>query len=230
MQYSNIQQVIDTCKKEPHQIFSLMKQGEFEVVAKLVEKNIINVNLCDNLGNDMITKLLKAKEYELVLKLMKKRNWDVNHQNEEGDTFGHILASDSSISAIKVIKELTKKKNYLPNIKNKKGQTVLDIAIHRNHIYTAFKILEDKRFNDINISSFRKLCHACMDHSYGKYSKLNNLEIMIENLEKKELAPNMSIVIQKIQENMELIRKEIMKNHSSFLDHIINHSLETGLA
>ena len=75
------QQAFNACSEEPSLIFALIKEGHFSVVEALVEKNKIDVNLCDSLGNDVVTRLLKAKQYELVLKLMKKRNWDMNHQN-----------------------------------------------------------------------------------------------------------------------------------------------------
>ncbi len=221
------QQAINACSEEPSLIFSLIKQGYFEVVNTLIEKNKVDVNLCDSVGNDVVTRLLKAKQYELVLKLIKKRNWDVNHQNLDGDTFGHILALDNSVSALMIIAQLTKKKNYLPNIRNNKGETVFDRAINNNYIGAAFKILEDKRFNNINILSFKKLCHASIKNVYyGKYSKLNNLEVIVENLEKKELAPSMQNLINKINENLDTIKKEIMDNGYSVLESIIEDSLE----
>lgn len=96
--------------EDPASIFNYIKMGEFEVVWDLVEKNKIDVNFCDSVGNDVVTRLLKAKQYELVLTLMKKKNWDVNHQNEDGDTFGHILAMDNSASAIAIIAQLMKRK------------------------------------------------------------------------------------------------------------------------
>ena len=50
------------------------------------------------------------------VKGFKKRNWNVNHQNVDGDTFGHILACDNSASSIKVVDALLSKKRFLPNI------------------------------------------------------------------------------------------------------------------
>ena len=153
----------------------LIRQGEFEAIEQLIEKNKVNVNLCDSVGNDVITRLLKAKQYELVLQLMKKKNWDVNHQNVEGNTFGHILAQDNSVSAFKVVEQLTKKTNFIPNIKNNKGETVLDKAVNNNYLIAAFKFLEDRRFNDIDILSFQRLFNVSIKNTYyGKYSKLNN--------------------------------------------------------
>lgn len=221
------QQAFNACNEDPLLIFSLIKQGHFEVVNALIEKNKVDVNLCDSVGNDVVTRLLKAKQYEAVLKLMKKRNWDVNHQNIEGDTFGHILALDSSVSALMIIAQLTKKKNYLPNIRNNKGETIFDRAINNNYIGAAFKILGDKRFNNISILSFKRLCHASIKNVYyGKYSKLNNLEVIVESLEKKELVPSMQNLVNKINENLEEIKNEIMDNGYSVLESIIDSSLE----
>ena len=221
------QQAFNACSEDPLLIFSLIKQGHFEVVNALIEKNKVDVNLCDSVGNDVVTRLLKAKQYEAVLKLMKKRNWDVNHQNIEGDTFGHILALDSSVSALMIIAQLTKKKDYLPNIRNNKGETIFDRAIDNNYIGAAFKILGDKRFNNISILSFKRLCHASIKNVYyGKYSKLNNLEVIVESLEKKELVPSMQNLVNKINENLEEIKNEIMDNGYSVLESIIDSSLE----
>ena len=157
---------------------------------------------------------------------MKKRNWDVNHQNVEGNTFGHILALDNSVGALKVVEQLKKKKKFTPNIKNNKGETILDSAINNNYLYTTFKILEDKRCNDIDLLTFKKLYNMCVKNTYyGSYSKLNNLEVIVENLEKKELEPSMKKVLDDINDNMDTIRVEIMKNRSSIIEKIINSSL-----
>lgn len=225
--FDSEQQMIKECIDDPSLIFTLIKRGEFEVVYQLVHQNKISVNLCDSIGNSVVTRLLKAKQYDLVISLMKKRNWDVNHQNVEGDTFGHILALDDSIGALKIIEQLTKKKNYIPNIKNNKGETVLDRAINSNYIYTAFKILEDKRFNNIDIVSFKKLWNVCIKNAYyGKYAKLNNLDIIVGQLEKKELIPSVKTVVDHIQDNLDVIKEEIMKNNYKAVEHIIDLSLD----
>ena len=157
---------------------------------------------------------------------MKKRNWDVNHQNVEGNTFGHILALDNSIGALKVVEQLKKKTNFTPNIKNIKGETILDSAINNNYLYTTFKILEDKRCDDIDLFTFKKLYDMCVKNTYyGKYSKLNNLEVIVESLEKKDLDPDMKKVIGDISNNMDTIKTEILKNNSSIIEKIINSSL-----
>ena len=221
------QQAVDVCTGEPSLIFGLIKRCNFDEVEKLLDSNKINVNTCDGAGNDVVTRLLKAKQYELVLKFMKKRNWDVNHQNVEGNTFGHILALDNSVGALKVVEQLKKKKNFVPNIKNNKGETILDKAISNSYIYTAFKILEDKRFNDIDLVTFKRLCHMCVENtSYGKYSRLNNLEVIVEHLEKKNLDGYMSKLLSVIIENMDIIKVDILRDRYSVLEGIINSMTE----
>ena len=225
MSYSE-QQAFDACADEPSTIFTFIKTGEFEVVEKLLDNNVVSVNTTDGVGNDVLTRLLKSKQYDLVIKFMKKRNWDVNHQNDDGNTFGHILALDDSFAALKIVEQLTKKKNYIPNLKNNKGETVLDRAINNNYIFTAFKILEDKRFNNIDVISFKKLCNSCVKNTYyGKYAKLNNLEIIVTNLEKKDLDSTLKNVVEEISDNMDVIKTEIMKNKSLLLDSIIDSSI-----
>lgn len=214
------------CKEDPSQVFTLIKQGEYEIVEKVLINNIVNINTVDTVGNSVLMRLLKARQYDLLILLMKKRNWDVNYQNEEGNTFGHILACDNSLSAIKVVEQLTQKKNYLPNIKNKNGDTALDLALNNNYLCTAFKILEDKRFNNIDIFSFKNLFNICIKNTlYGKYSKITNLEIIVENMEKKELAPRMRDLIDYIRSNIEDIKKDIMNNRFVLLESIINSYL-----
>ena len=217
---------IQSKKEEYVSVFTLIKQGEFETIWELVEGNEININTTDGVGNDVVVRLLKAKQYDLVMELMKKRNWDVNHQNDEGNTFGHILAQDDSFMAVKVMEQLTKKKNYLPNIKNNKGETAMDIALTNHYLCTAFKLLEDKRFNDIDVVSFKQLFHASIKNElYGKYSKIMNFEIIVDNLEKKELPIRMRELIDQIVHNREAIKRDIMNNQFSLLEDMIEGHL-----
>ena len=214
---------IKACEDEPSLIFTLIRTGKYEYVDKIISNNIIDINTVDEAGNDVMMKLLKLHEYDLVLKFMKKRSWKVNHQNYDGDTFGHILAKDNSIAALKVVEQLIKKQNYISNIRNKKGETCLDRAINSHYTYTTFKILEDKRFNNLDLLSFKNLYNAYINNNYyGKYSKISNLEIIVGSLKKKELIPSLEELIQDIIDNIESIKKEIMNNSSLVLESIIN--------
>ena len=157
---------------------------------------------------------------------MKKRNWNVNHQNEEGNTFAHILAKDDSIMAVKVMEQLTKKNNFIPNIKNNNDETAMDIALNNKHLCTAFKLLEDKRFNNINIFSFRNLYEASIKNKvYGKYSKLMNFDLIIDSLSKKELDSSMNSFINVLYDNIDSIKKEFMNNRFSLIESLIYNYL-----
>ena len=200
-------EIYEKTKEDPTLIFTYIRRGNYELAYELVDKNIVSINTLDSIGNDVMTKLLKAKQYEYVIQLMKKRNWNVNNQNDEGNTFGHILAMDNSPMAVKVVEALTKKSNYIPNLKNKKHETAMDIALNNNYLCTAFKLLEDKRFNEIDFSSFKNLFMTSIENKYyGKYSKITNLEIIVDSLEKKDLSDTLNDLIECIVENLEKIK------------------------
>ena len=217
------QQLMNACKDEPSLIFKFINKGYFSIIEKLIDANKINVNLEDGVGNDVVTRLLKAKQYDLVEKLMKKRNWNVNHKNIEGNTFSHILAYDNSLKAVKVVELLNKKKNFSPNIRNNKGETSLDRAINNNYLCTAMKFLKDKRFTSFDLNSFKNLYNVVFKSSeYGKYTKLDTLEVVVDSLEKKDIDPSLLNVLDKIDENMDIIKKDILNDRSTVLDNLIN--------
>ena len=223
---SETQRLFDACKEDPSLVFTFIKQEKYSDVKDVLLNNIVNINLVDSVGNDVMTRLLKAKQYDLVMELMSKKNWNVNNQNIEGNTFAHVLACDNSMMAVKVVEQLNKKSNYIPNIKNGNGDTALDLALRNNHLCVAFKILEDKRFNNISVLSFRNLFNVTVSNKrYGKYSKISNLEIIIDNLEKKELNKELRDLVKYIRNNMEAIKNTILNNRVVILDNIINNSL-----
>lgn len=223
---------MEMCGEDPSLIFELIKEEHFDLVDKILSKKIVDINTIDQFGNDVVTKLLKAREFDLVLKYMKNNDWNINHQNNDGNTFSHYLVSINYVYVVDIIKSLRRKKEFLPNLKNKKGETILDKSINENYIYTTLKILEDKRFNNIDVLSFKKIFNAYIKSSYyGKYSKLNNLEIIVDSLNKKEsLLPNMKQLLDEIKMNMEQIKNEIMKNKSKSLENIIDSVLIEAIA
>ena len=202
-------------------IFTLIKKKKFTEVLEIINEGKIDINIVDGVGNDIATRLLKMKEYDLVISLIKRRSWDANKQNDDGDTFGHILAQDNSMGAIKVMDELKKNKRYLPNIKNKKGQTALDKAINNNYLVYAFKILEDERFDSIEMKSFKNLFSMCINKNYGKYSIINNLEVVIGSLENKRLNASLNMIVFELKRNFGLIKKEILNNKVNTLREIV---------
>ncbi len=229
MIFYNEEQAINTTLEEPSLIFELMTEGHLEVVDKVLKTKKIDINTVDNQGNNILMRLLRMKQFDLVLKYMKNKNWDVNHQNNDGNTFAHILVTYDYLHVANIINELKKNKKLLPNIKNNNNETILDRSLSHNCLWASMKILEDKRFNSIDILSFKHLYDAYIKNSYyGKYTKLTNLEIIIKNLETKRLLPRMRELLNSIVNNMKTIRNEILNNKSNNLDTIIDSYLQVA--
>ena len=220
-------QAIEKCEEEPSQIFNLIDEGHLELVEKIFRKRWSNVNITNENGDDIISYLLKNNHYNLVLKLMKKKDWNVNHQNKDGDTFAHILVTKKYLEVIDIIKQIHKNKNFIPNIRNKNGETILDRSINNNYIYTTVKILEDERFNNIDLVSFKKLYEKYIrNDNYGVYSKMNNLEVIVDNLKDKELLPKLTKIINALTNNIEEIKQLVKNNDIKTLDNMIYGSLK----
>lgn len=219
-------QAIKACEEESSLIFDLIKEKHFQTVDILLSKKKVDINTCDDAGDDVLTKLLKAGQYNLVLKHMKNKEWKVNRQNNNGDTFAHALVSISNIKIMDIIKQLLKNKDFIPNIKNNYGETILDKSINENYIYSTVKIIEDERFNSIDIASFKKIYDTYIKtNNYGMYSKLNTIQIIVENLEDRPLAPRMSKLIKAIKENFDNIKEDLFENNTNEIENIINSVL-----
>lgn len=213
---------IEACEENPTMIFDLINEGHEELVDEILTKKIVNINETNSNGDDVLMCLLRKGMNELVFKYMKKKEWDVNHQNNDGDTFAHILVTKKYLDVMDIIKQILKNNAFMPNIRNKKGETILDKSINNNYIYTTVKILEDERFNNIDLVSFKNLYENYIrNDSYGKYSKMNNLEIIIDSLSLKELLPKLEKLVDFIRENLDEIMKSFEKNQTKVLDDLI---------
>ena len=226
--FYDVEKTMKAVEEEPSLIFELMKEGHIELVDRLLKKKMIDINTCDEAGNSILMRLLRRGDYDIVLNNMSNKEWDVNHQNQDGNTFAHYLVSINYVNVIEIIKKLKKNKDFLPNIKNNKGETILDKSINDNYIYTTVKILEDSRFNNIDIVSFKNLYDTYIkSDKYGKYSKLTNLEIIMDSLNDKTLLPSMERLVLVIKNNYETIKEEVLNTQKSIcMDTIINNVLK----
>ena len=215
-------QAIEKVEEEPSQIFNLIDEGHLELVDKILRKKSTDINLINDTEEDILSYLLKKNHYDLVLKHMKKKEWDVNHQDKNGNTFAHILVTKKYLEVIDIIKQLHKNKNFLPNIRNKQGETILDRSINNSYIYTTVKILEDERFNNIDLISFKNLYEKYIKNdNYGTYSKMNNLEVIVDNLKEKELLPKLTKIINSLTNNFEEVKKLVKTGDIKSLDNMI---------
>lgn len=229
--YYNEELTIKACSDDPKLIFDLINEDYKELVDKILTKKIVSINETDQEDNNILMIMLKKGWYELVLKYMKKKELNINHQNKDGDTFAHILVTKQYLEIMEILDKLLKNNKFIPNIRNKKGETILDKSINNNYIYTSIKILEDERFNNIDLVSFRNLYEKYVkSNNYGVYSKVNNLEVILENLSYKELLPKLEVLIDMIKGNIEKIKKEVFNHELKSLDIIIYGTLEESVA
>ena len=225
MFYDEIQ-AIEKCEEEPSQIFNLIDEGHMEIVEKLLNKKSISINTTNANDDDILSYLLRKNYYDIVLTYIKKKEWDVNHQNKDGDTFAHILVTKNYLEVREITTELQKKKSFIPNIRNKNGETILDKSLNKDNIYTSLGILKDKRFNNIDLVSFKNLYEKYVkSEEYGMYSKMNNLEAIIKNLKNKPLLPTLNKMIDNLTNDLDEIKKMLKQGDIKALDSIIYNAL-----
>ncbi len=223
-------QAIKKCEEDPSLIFNLIDEDHKELVDRILTEKKVDINTTNSDGNDILSYMLKKNWNDLVLKYMKNKKWNINHQNKDGDTFAHILVMKKYLDVMEIIKQLLKNIKFIPNIRNKKGETILDKSINNNYIYTTVKILEDKRFNNIDLMSFKNLYESYIKNdNYGAYSKMNNLEIIIDNLEEKELLPKVEKIVEKIKEDYEQIKSQVINHELKYLDDIVYGTLKESV-
>lgn len=219
--FYSVMQAESLCDSDPSLVFSLIKENDVEVLNRIISKDGFDFTICDLDGNNIIMCLLKNKQYDLVLKYMDKV--DINHQNKDGDTLAHILVGLNYVSVKEILEKILNDRRFILNIKNKNGETILDKSIHNNYLYTTIKILSNKRFNSIDVYSFKNLYETYIkSNNYGKYSKLSNLEIILDNLENKPLMPRMKKLLRNIYKNLDVIKSDLNVSKTENLDNIIN--------
>ena len=219
--FYSVMQAESLCDSDPSLVFSLIKENDVEVLNRIISKDGFDFTICDLDGNNIIMCLLKNKQYDLVLKYMDKV--DINHQNKDGDTLAHILVGLNYVSVKEILEKVLNDKRFILNIKNKNGETILDKSIHNNYLYTTIKILSNKSFNSIDVYSFKNLYETYIkSNNYGKYSKLSNLEIILDNLENKPLMPRMKKLLRNIYKNLDVIKSDLNVSKTENLDNIIN--------
>lgn len=226
--FYDVDKTMRAVEEEPSLIFELIKEGHIDLVDRLLKRKKVDINTCDDAGNSVLVRLLRHGDYDVVLNHMGNKDWNVNHQNLDGNTFAHYLVSINYVNVMEIIKKLTRNKDFLPNIKNNKGETILDKSINDNYIYTTVKILEDSRFDNIDVVSFKNLYDTYIkSNRYGKYSKINNLEVILDSLTDKDLLPRMKKLVGFIQNNFDKIKEEVLTSQKSvYMDSIINRVLK----
>ena len=225
--FYDVIQAIEACDEEPSLIFKAIKLNYRDVYEKVLEKDNFNFNLTDEDGNNVLMYLLKNKDYDLVNKYISNPKININHQNNDGNTLAHLLVTANYIDIKEILEKLLLRIDFLPNIKNELNETILDKSINNPYLCTTMKILSDRRFNNIGLNSFIHLYETYIkSNNYGTYSKLNNFEVIFNSLKEKELMPTMSRLVNIIQKEENIIKKDFIKSKTMILDTIINHLIK----
>ena len=225
--FFDVIQAIEACDEEPSLIFKAIKLNYRDVYEKVLEKDNFNFNLTDEDGNNVLMYLLKNKDYDLVNKYISNPKININHQNNDGNTLAHLLVTANYIDIKEILEKLLLRIDFLPNIKNELNETILDKSINNPYLCTTMKILSDRRFNNIGLNSFIHLYETYIkSNNYGTYSKLNNFEVIFNSLKEKELMPTMSRLVNIIQKEENIIKKDFIKSKTMILDTIINHLIK----
>ncbi len=226
--FYSVMQAESLCEDDPSLIFSLIQESDKEVIEKVISKPNFDFNIENQDGNNVIMYLLKYKHYDFVLKYIDKV--DLNHQNKDGDTLAHLLVELNYVNVKEIMEYVFVNPHFILNLKNKKGETILDKSIHNHSLYTSMKILENRRFNSIDVYSFKNLYETYIKNNYyGPYSKESNLEIILENLETKRLLPRMRRLISLIENNLDKIKRDFYESKTENLDHIIKIAIHDTL-
>ena len=218
-------QAIKAAEEDPSIIFELIKTDNDELLNHMLDESLIDVNLVSSNNDSLAIKLLKSAKYELVLKVIKNKNWNVNYQNDDKETFGHILAKINNVAVVPIFKELKKNKNFDINIRNKDDKTIFDISVESHNSYVSTKIIEDERFNDINIFEFLKFYETYIDtNEYGKYSKINMIESIL-TMDGRYVNTRMQELLNHLKDNFKNIKKDIENDDYNLLNSIIKECI-----
>lgn len=218
-------QAIKAIEEDPSIIFELIKTDNDELLNHMLDESLIDVNLVSSNNDSLAIKLLKSAKYELVLKVIKNKNWNVNYQNDDKETFGHILAKINNVAVVPVFKELKKNKNFDINLRNKDDKTIFDISVESHNSYVSTKIIEDERFNDINIFEFLKFYETYIDtNEYGKYSKINMIESIL-TMDGRYVNTRMQELLNHLKDNVKNIKKDIENDDYNLLNSIIKECI-----
>ena len=222
--FYDIEQATIACEEEPALVFVAIKNNYRDVYEKVLEKENYNFNLVDLDGNNILMRLLKNKDYDLISKYIDNPKIKINHQNENGDTFMHMLVSHNYVDIKEIFEKVLARNDFLPNIKNNNNESILDKSINDNYLYTVIKILSDNRFNSISLYSFKKLYEAYIkSNNYGTYSKLNNYCLIFDNLKRKSLMPSMNKLLKILKSKEKTIIKDLRESRLDNLEAIINN-------
>lgn len=221
MIFYNEKQAEEETLKDNTLVFELINSGYLDVVDKVLKNKKFNINVKDKNGNNPVMSLVLHGNADVAYNHLLDKKLDVNAQNKSGNTLAHLI---TSMNYIKLMDRLKRRKDLHPNTLNNNNETILDKC---SSIYSLKTILSDKRFNNINLISFRNLIDNYIENeSYGKKSKIENFNIIISNLSSKKFnSTKMNSLVLEVKESAEDIKEELEKGKCTSLENLLSNYL-----
>ena len=228
--FYDIEKAIFACVDNPFLVFEAIKNDYRDVYERVIENEKFDFNIVNEEGNNVLMCLLKNKDYDLVKMYIEREDISINHQNYNGDTLMHLLVTMNYIDVKEILEKVLKREDLLLNVKNNNNESILDKSINNSYLYLSIKILSDKRFDCIGLSTFKNLYETYIkSNNYGKYSKLNNYTLIFDNLKKKRLMPTMMKLLRILRINQKNIINDLESDNFDNLDMIINCAIEEAI-
>lgn len=210
------------CMEEPSQVFKLISEDD-NLIKKLVDDKIVDVNINHSDGDSLAMKVLKSGNLDLTLDLIKNTDFDVNYANNNGETIGHLIALYNDVAALPLFKTLKRKKKFNVNVLDNNNESILDYAIRAENTYIINKTLERDDFISFDIYSFSKLYDAYLNNNnYAFLSKIDIIDSVIK-LDKRKIKPRMQELVNHLKDMKSDIKNELEENNKiNTLDTIMN--------
>ena len=163
---------------------------------------------------------------EEAWKAVQDEKININYKNIKRILFMRIdgKIGDYIISSF-IFKELKKNKTFDINLRNKDNKTIFDISVENHNSYISTKIIEDERFNNIDIFEFLKFYETYMNtNEYGKYSKINMIDSIL-TMDGRYVSTRMQELLNHLKDNVKNIKKDIENDDYNLLKSIIKECI-----
>lgn len=223
--FYNEESATRTCEDIPLTSFEVIKNGYGYILFDLIKNKALDINLEDENKNNILMSLAINKDFETLLKLINNKDFDINKQNEDGDTLSHLILKSTGIKILEIYKNIKKKEDFNPHIKNKKGEGLIDIAIKTNSLRNIINVITDNKYCCMNINSFANIYENYLkSKSFGFYTKIDILDAILK-IDIKKMDLEFKKLIISLKENYELIKEELSKGKTTTLENIVLKAL-----
>jgi ankyrin repeat protein len=110
------------------------ENAHHQLLEKLLNLDILEINKPNKQGNTALHLACLHNHLPLVKQLLLHPQLNINTKNLAGDTPLHIAAKLNHYGSILIVKELLNMRSIIPQLKNNRHETPLDLAKDYNHL------------------------------------------------------------------------------------------------